>query len=193
MAFKSIGAQSSASTGESSSVTESQSQQVVEKSVPKLIGKSYAEVVSNPDYQLDYTFVKLEAYSNEYTEGVICDQSPDAGDTIIPGSTIYLTVSLGARATYVPAGVIGISYNDAVKKLDEAGINYRREYVDQTREYVAGVVAGLSIEEGKEVSLKDDVLIVYVSNDKPLSTPTPEPTATPSTEQNNTDSSSTAG
>ena len=180
LAFKSIGAQSTVSTGESSSVTESQSQQVVEKSVPKLIGKSYAEVVSNPDYQLDYTFVKLEAYSNEYAEGVICDQSPDAGDTIIPGSTIYLTVSLGARATYVPTGVIGISYNDAVKKLDEAGINYRREYVDQTREYVAGVVAGLSIAEGKEISIKDDVLVVYVSNDKPLATPTPEPTPTPS-------------
>ena len=180
LAFKSIGAQSSVSTEESSSVTESQSQQVVEKSVPKLIGKSYAEVVSNSDYQLDYTFVKLEAYSNEYAEGIICDQSPDAGDTIIPGSTVYLTVSLGARATYVPTGVIGISYNDAVKKLDEAGITYRREYVDQTREYVAGVVAGLSIAEGKEISLKDDVLIVYVSNDKPLATPTPEPTPTPS-------------
>ena len=194
LTFKSIGTQSSVSTGESSSAAESQSQQIVEKSVPKLIGKSYAEVAANPDYQLDYTFVKLEAYSNEYPEGVVCDQSPAAGDTIIPGSTIYLTVSLGARATYVPKGIIGISYKDAVKKLDEEGISYRKEYVDQTREYVAGVVAGLSIAEGKEISLKDDVLVVYVSNDKPLSTPTPSPTPTPSTEpeQENTDSSSTA-
>ena len=149
------------------------------------MGKNYAEVISNSNYQLDYTFVKLEAYSDEYNEGVICDQSPNAGDTIAPGGTVYLTVSLGARAVHVPTGLIGISYNDAARKLDDAGIMYRKEYVDQTREYVSGMVAALSIGEGEEISIREDVLVVYVANDKPLSTPAPSPTATPESSTEN--------
>lgn len=179
LAFRAIGGKPAESSEESDSDAVSQSQQVVEKSVPKLVGKKYAEVIADSSYQLDYTFVKLEAYSNEYAEGEICDQSPAAGETIVPGGTVYLTVSLGTRAVYVPTGIIGISYNDAAKRLDDLNITYRKEYVDQTREYVSGMVAALSIEEGKEISIKDDVLIVYVANDKPLSTPTPSPTATP--------------
>ena len=184
LAFKSIGAQPSNSESTGDSVSDSQSQLMVEKSVPKLIGKNYADVISNGDYQLDYTFVKLEAYSDEYNEGIICAQSPNAGETIIPGGTVYLTVSLGARVVHVPSGLIGISYNDAVRKLDDAGIMYRKEYVDQTREYVSGMVAALSIAEGEEIGLKEDILVVYVANDKPLSTPTPSPSPTTETSEN---------
>ncbi len=185
LAFKSIGTQPANSESTGDSVSASQLQPAVEKAVPKLVGKNYAEVISNSNYQLDYTFVKLEAYSDEYNEGVICDQSPNAGDTIAPGGTVYLTVSLGARAVHVPTGLIGISYNDAVRKLDDAGIMYRKEYVDQTREYVSGMVAALSIGEGEEISIKEDVLVVYVANDKPLSTPAPSPTATPESSTEN--------
>jgi len=186
LAFSAIGKKPAESGSDSNSESVSQSQTVVEKSVPKLIGKNYADVIADSNYQLDYTFVRLEAYSDEYDEGKICDQSPAAGETIVPGGTIYLTVSVGNRAVYVPTGIIGISYNDAARKLDEAGIQYRKEYVDQTREFVSGMVADLSIPEGKKINTEDDVLVVYVANDKPLPTatpkPTPKPTPTPTPE-----------
>ena len=44
---------------------------------------------------------------------------------------------------------------------------YKKEYVDQSREFVAGMVADLSIGEGQEID-KDEVLVVYVANDKPI-------------------------
>ncbi|MBR5251951.1 MAG: PASTA domain-containing protein [Oscillospiraceae bacterium] len=169
-AFSSIGSQGQPSSSQSESIPESviSSQPVVEKSVPNLVGQYYSQVISNSSYQQDYTFVRLEAYSGEYAAGQICEQSPRAGDTIVPGGTVYLTVSLGPRVTYVPTGLIGISYNDAAAKLDDMGITYRKEYVDQTREYVAGMVAALSIGEGQQISIKEDILVVYVANDKPF-------------------------
>ncbi|MBR2503100.1 MAG: PASTA domain-containing protein, partial [Oscillospiraceae bacterium] len=115
---------------------------------------------------------------DEYSKGKICQQSPQAGEVITPGTTIYLTVSLGPQSVNVP-DIIGISYNDAVVKLDEMGIVHRKEYVDQTRDYVSGMVADLSIDEGDSIMINDEVLIVYVANDKPLATPTPKPTPTP--------------
>lgn len=174
---------SSNSSTNSQSSSESQSDSVeisnAEKSVPVLVGKKYSDVISNSSYQQDYTFVKLEAYSNEYDEGVICKQSPEAGQLIEAGSTVYITVSLGPNKVTVPTGLIGISFNDAARKLEEAGIPYEKEYVDQTSEFVSGMVAGLSVDEGQEISIKETVLIVYVANDKPIATPTPSPTPTP--------------
>ena len=145
--------------------------------VPNLIGQKYAEVIADSTYIDEFIFVKLDSYSDEYSAGKICLQSPASGQPVTAGTTIYLTVSLGPQAVKVPE-IIGISFNDAVEKLDQLGIVYRKEYVDQTREYVHGMVADLSIDEGEEISV-DQVLVVYVANDKPFATPTPKPTPTP--------------
>lgn len=177
LAFVGIGGGETTSSGEDVQSSQPQVQPETAR-VPNLIGYNYADVISDSSYQKDYVFVKLEAYSTEYSKGKICQQSPVAGSAITPGTTVYLTVSLGPQAVVVP-DILGISYNDAAAKLDELGITHRKEYVDQTREYVEGMVADLSIDEGEEISLNDDVLVVYVANDKPFATPTPKPTATP--------------
>lgn len=167
---------------ESESESQSSSQIVQDIYLPNFVGYNYSDVVADSAYQKDYTFVKLEAYSDEYSKGRICKQSPSVGEPITPGATVYLTVSLGPHSVQVPE-IIGISYNDAVAKLDRLGITHRKEYVDQTREFVEGMVADLSIGEGEEISLNDDVLVVYVANNKPLATPTPEPTEAPDDEE----------
>ena len=176
LAFAAIGGEETSSESESSS--ELSSATVQENYLPNFVGYSYSDVVSDSRYQKDYTFVKLEAYSDEYSKGKICKQSPGVGTAVTPGSTVYLTVSLGPQSVKVP-DVIGISYDDAVSKLDKLGIVHRKEYVDQTREFVTGMVADLSIDVGDEISINDDVLVIYVANDKPLATPTPEPTPIP--------------
>lgn len=178
-AFKNIGAQQKPEgTDVLPESTPEISQNVETAYLPNFIGKDYAQIIADSNYQKDYTFVKLEAYSDTYAAGKICQQSPVADSQVTAGITVYLTVSMGPQKIYVPSGIIGISFNDAVAKLDEAGISYTKEYVDQSREFVAGMVAELSIGEGQEIS-KDDILVVYVANDKPLATPTPSPTPTP--------------
>lgn len=163
----------------SEEISSSESQSVAAELLPNFVGKRYADVIADSNYQKNYTFVKLEAYSEEYGQGYICKQSPEKDEEIEAGQTVYLTVSLGPRTVRVPLGLKGISYEDAIKKLDALNIQYRKEYIDQTREYVSGMVADLSIGEGEEISIKEDVLIVYVANDKPFATPTPSPTPTP--------------
>ena len=145
--------------------------------VPNFVGQKYADVIADETYIDEFVFVKLDSYSDQYSAGKICLQSPVSGQPVAAGTTIYLTVSLGPQAVKVPE-IIGISFNDAVEKLDQLGVSYRKEYVDQTREYVHGMVANLSVDEGEEISL-DEVLVVYVANDKPFATPTPKPTPTP--------------
>lgn len=180
-----------------SSENEQSSQILVENRVPQFVGMDYSQVISNNQYQKDYTFIRLEEYSNVYGVGKISNQSPKQGETIEPGGTIYLTVSMGPQDVSVPQGLIGMSYNDARVKLDELGIEYKKEYVDQTDKYVSGMVADLSVAEGKTLT-KGEVLIVYVSNDKPLATPTPSSTPSSSessssqqsSEESNTSSSS---
>ena len=176
LAFSAIGGSDQPES--SSDVESSQSQVVIETTLPSFVGYNYSEIVADSRYQTDYVFVKLEAYSNEYSAGKICKQSPQPGQKIEPGTTVYLTVSLGRQSAEVP-DIIGISYDDAVILLDELGIKHKKEYVDQTREYVHGMVADLSIDEGEEIDVNDEELIVYVANDKPFATPTPKPTATP--------------
>ncbi|MBQ9845075.1 MAG: PASTA domain-containing protein [Oscillospiraceae bacterium] len=176
LAFSIIGGNSEPAGSESNPVESSQP--VQETRLPNFVGYAYSDVIADSSFQKDYTFVKLEAYSSEYSKGRICKQSPEVGTAIAPGTTVYLTVSLGPQSVKVP-DIIGISYDDAVEKLDRLGIAYRKEYVDQTRKYVAGMVADLSIDEGEEIMVNDEVLVVYVANDKPLATPTPEPTPTP--------------
>ena len=177
VAFKNIGSQPETPPPE----TENNlgiSQQDETAYLPNFLGKDYAQVIADSEYQKDYTFVKLESFSDTYAAGKICQQSPQANTKVTAGITVYLTVSNGPQIVYVPSDIIGISFKDAAAKLDAAGITYTKEYVDQSREFVAGMVADLSVAEGKEIA-KDEVLIVYVANDKPFATPTPSPTPTP--------------
>ena len=188
-AFKSINLQTEPAESESESEKLPVSSQMEEKTyLTDFTGRDYAQVISDSSYQQDYTFVKLEAYSDSYAAGKICQQSPVAGSQVTAGPTVYLTVSMGPQKVYVPSDIIGISFNDAAAKLNAAGIVYRKEYIDQSREFVAGMVADLSIGEGQEID-KDDILIVYVANDKPLSTPTPEPTLEPVADSQDMDKS----
>ena len=177
VAFKSIGTQPAEPEAEGENLPVS-SEQSETSCLPNFLGKDYAQVIADSNYQQDYTFVKLEAYSDTYAAGKICQQSPEANSQVTAGITVYLTVSTGPQKVYVPSDIIGISFNDAAAKLEAAGIEYTKEYVDQTREFVAGMVADLSVKEGKEIA-KDEVLVVYVANDKPFATPTPKPTPTP--------------
>ncbi len=176
--FKNISDSSETESIDSQTSEEIVSSQLETSFLPDFRGKDYAEVIKDARYQKDYTFVRLESYSDSYPVGQICQQSPLPQAEVKAGETVYLTVSLGPNRFFVPNGIIGINFVDAARKLDEAGIKYVREYVDQSREFVEGMVAQLSVGEGQEIG-KDEVLIVYVANNKPISEPMPQPTPTP--------------
>ncbi len=64
------------------------------------VGMSYDELASSDEY--DYTFVAEYEQTDEYTAGTIISQSPEAGSTVISGSTVTLYVAASNDDIEVP-------------------------------------------------------------------------------------------
>ena len=69
---------------------------------------------------LGLTFETLEEYSEDIEEGLVAGTLPEAGELITPDDVVTIIVSLGIKIE-VPE-VEGLSYQDAIDKLEEAGL-----------------------------------------------------------------------
>jgi serine/threonine-protein kinase len=69
---------------------------------------------------LGLTFETLEEYSEDIEEGLVAGTLPEAGEIITPDDVITIIVSLGIKIE-VPE-VEGLTYQDAIDKLEEAGL-----------------------------------------------------------------------
>ncbi|HEX2181416.1 MAG TPA: Stk1 family PASTA domain-containing Ser/Thr kinase [Rubrobacteraceae bacterium] len=90
--------------------------------VPDLYGNTTnqaADVLA--DYELELGTVS-EDYSDEVAAGQIFSQDPAEGESIEPGSSVDVTVSLGPEQVEVPE-VYGVSLEQAQVILEEVGLN----------------------------------------------------------------------
>ena len=69
---------------------------------------------------LGLEFETLEEYSEDIEEGLVSGTLPEAGEIITPDDVVTLIVSLGIKIE-VPE-VEGLTYQDAIDKLEEAGL-----------------------------------------------------------------------
>ncbi|RDX33241.1 PASTA domain-containing protein [Candidatus Actinomarina sp. HD9-500m-PIT-SAG01] len=69
---------------------------------------------------LGLTFETLEEYSEDIEEGLVAGTLPEAGEIITPDEVVTIIVSLGIKIE-VPE-VEGLTYQDAIDKLEEAGL-----------------------------------------------------------------------
>ena len=69
---------------------------------------------------LGLTFETLEEYSEDIEEGLVSGTLPEAGEIITPDDVVTIIVSLGIKIE-VPE-VEGLTYQDAIDKLEEAGL-----------------------------------------------------------------------
>ncbi len=140
------------SSGDSSSAATS-SQQV---SVPDVTGMTYSEAKAALSDKGLSIHASYEA-SDTVDEDKIISQDPKKGDKVADNTTINVVISTGKASSNVP-DVVGQTEEDAIAKLDAAGIGYtiQNEYSD---EYDAGVVisqtptGGSSISKNKKVTL----------------------------------------
>ena len=129
-------------------------------SVPNFVGMTYQQVVENSLYGGQFTFLIEEVYSLNYRDGEIADQTPAYGSTYTPGMTITLKVSKGEERVAVPA-VTGHDVTTVINQLGLLGIRYEIMYVYDTR-YPPGYVSGADKQEGYELSIERETLIIYV-------------------------------
>ena len=69
---------------------------------------------------LGLVFETLEEYSEDIEEGLVSGTLPEAGEIITPDDIVTIIVSLGIKIE-VPE-VEGLTYQDAIDKLEEAGL-----------------------------------------------------------------------
>lgn len=125
-----------------------------------------------------------------YKEGVVVTQSPDPGSDVDEASVIDLGVATGRVA--IPKDLVGKSYEDAAKILDDLGLTPRRN--DQPSDKKVGTVIGVDPSTG---AAPGDTVVLTVAissagpgNDdnkdkakpKDKKSDPPEPTATATTE-----------
>lgn len=140
------------SSGNATSTTAS-SQQV---SVPDVTGMTYSEAKTALSEKGLSIHASYEA-SDTVDEDKIISQDPKKGEKVSDNTTINVVISTGTANSKVP-DVVGQTEEDAIAKLDAAGISYTitNEYSD---DYDAGVVisqsptGGSSISKNKKVTL----------------------------------------
>ena len=87
--------------------------------IPDVTGLSYAEAVAKLNKQ-GFEAEKVETASDTVTKGIVIEQSPKANDNAKRGSTVKLSVSIGADANKIRVpNVVGLSEMDATAVLVE--------------------------------------------------------------------------
>lgn len=147
--------------------------------VPDLMGRSYSDVMNDTELNSKFYFYVSEEYSSEHHTGEIISQQPLAETPAEEGMLIYITVSKGEPMLTVPDNLAGKHIDNVKEILDSMGIRYAVLEKVQTKQYPHNIVQGTDRAPGTEINPDKDLLVVYVSDNTPLSTPSPKPTATP--------------
>ncbi len=97
---------------------------VVFTAVPDVINLDYREA-KNRLQQAGFIVDIENETSGTVTKDYVITTSPQAGEQMSSGSTVYVTVSSGPQISYVRMpNVIGLSEEAAIAKLENAGLSY---------------------------------------------------------------------
>lgn len=127
--------------------------------VPAMIGKYYEDV-------REYQGLVIEIYQHQYNDtvekGRVIDQKPSAGEEVVQGTTVRLTVSMGPEpAVKIMENLAGQEYEVAKKFLEDQGM-----HVLPSEEFNDDVAEGRVIrtDPAQGAQLKDgDTVWLYVS------------------------------
>ena len=67
------------------------------------------------------------AYSDEYEEGTVINQSPVAGEVLVQDANVFVTVSLGPESNQVLSTLKNLTIDDATASLNRVGIGVSTE------------------------------------------------------------------
>ncbi len=143
--------------------------------VPDIRAKSLAEAVSRLEEE-GFLVEKREGYSADVPEGSVMAQSPEAGSSAERGSTVTITVSLGAQESKVKVPDLrGLLPEDAKTTIESNGLTVGNvKEINHDDEALIGRVAEQSYSVGTEVepgtsidigvSIGPEVTYMYMAN-----------------------------
>ena len=127
--------------------------------VPDMSGYDYREAAEQLQ-KMGFSVEIESATSDTVAHNCVISSSPAAGEMVISGSLIYLSVSSGPQVVYVEMpNLIGLSEEAAIKKLESNNLSYAgSDWVESPldRGTVVGqdVQIGQSVEEHSKVTLQ---------------------------------------
>ena len=102
-----------------------------------------------------------ETYNDDMRAGLVVSTSPERGTYVQPGSTVTITVSKGRQQVTIPSVSVGMTYEEAVDALDEAGF---KGTVKESTEYSASVGSGFVTRYSPSKTVDPDgTVTIYVS------------------------------
>ena len=102
-----------------------------------------------------------ETYSDDMRAGLVVSTSPDRGIYVQPGSTVTITVSKGREQVTIPSVSVGMTYEEAVEALNDAGF---KGTVKEATEYSASVGNGFVTRYSPSKTVDPDgTVTIYVS------------------------------
>ena len=148
-----------ASTGTSASSTTNSDVEVY----PDLVGKNYKTDIKNNTLYTHYRIAMTEDFSSTVPEGCVIRQEPVAGTLVTEQApTIQLVVSKGPMLVEMP-DIIGWTQNNASKKLDESGINYSMQIIENDGQYAENCVVKCDVSKGTKFDADETVVTVYIA------------------------------
>lgn len=115
-------------------------------------------------YQGTFVFIPTYVYSDEYTAGVMFDQSVEVGKAVVSGTQIKVKVSKGPSSVPLP-DYTGKTEAEYVAELEKLNIKYD-VMTEQSNEVPTGTVLRCSKEIGDTVVVeteKAETVIVYIA------------------------------
>ena len=111
--------------------------------MPSLLGRTVEEAAA----RLQTYGVSIDSsrsdFSDVYLEGLIIAQTPDVGEEIVKGETVYVTVSLGTKISYVLSNLTGKTEEEAKTELSSVGVEVSGDpRMEISDEVPAGSVIG---------------------------------------------------
>lgn len=139
--------------------------------VPNFIGMNYLDVTSNPVFKDNYDFEAQYLYDDTLGKNYIVDQSIPANTEVTKGSKITLYVSQGKEQIELPESIIGSSFEDAEKRLNNLGFTVeRKDAPDDGRWHKADEVISVSPAVGKSYDKGTKIIVMVYAKEEEEST-----------------------
>ena len=128
--------------------------------VPPLVGQVYENL---PEYT-EFDLTKEEVYDDTSPAGIIIAQKPDAGDRVVEGAKLVVTVSLGEVPKVITMdNLVDLDETSARNLLESYNLNLNIVVEEENSEEIeVGKVIRTIPEQGKELR-KYDNIVLYVS------------------------------
>ena len=151
--------------------------------VPDFTGYTYSQLQSDPQFSANYRFaIVAQEYSSDHAQGVVIDQSPEAGTTTTDEQPlIELVISKGPEKVEMP-NIIGFTRESAEKELAANNIKASFFMIENNGDYASDCVVSTDVEAGTFIDVNKVTVNVYIAKERVVINPpepTPEPTPTP--------------